>query len=353
MERIKYKLIIVNIYNLDNNYYIIIDVNKTNRSILMIKYFYSKTFKMALSATIAIIISNYFNLQFGVTAGIISILSIQNTKREALLISFRRLIAAFIAIILSFVLYVFLGNNPVIFGLFLVVYIPATIQFKLQESMVVGAVLSTHLLSSSDINIYWVINEMSLTVIGISVAMLFNLYTPSLEEEFEKNREKIEQEYRTILSDMAGSLMLRSIPNNEKEIFELTERLIEENKKIARTICNNYLIFKNNYYYISYMEMRYAQFETIKRMKKHFSRFYMTYSQTELLAEYTYKVAFNIHRDNDCRNLINELNMLREEYRKMELPKNREEFENRALLLQFLNDLEDFLLLKKTFKDNY
>lgn len=319
----------------------------------MMKYFYSKTFKMALSATMAIIISNHFNLKFGVTAGIISILSIQNTKREALLISFKRLIAAFIAIMLSFILYVFLGNNPVIFGLFLVLYIPLTIKFKLQESMVVGAVLSTHLLSSSNINIYWVVNEISLVVIGISVAMLFNLYMPSLEEEFEKNREKIEQEYKMILSDMAGSLMLNSIVIDEKENFKITEELINENKKIANTICNNYLIFKNDYYYISYMEMRSAQFETIKRMKKHFSRFYMTYSQTELLAEYTYKVAFNIYRDNNCIDLINELNMLREEYKKMDLPKNREEFENRALLMQFLNDLEDFLFIKKAFKDNY
>lgn len=319
----------------------------------MMKYFYSKTFKMALSATMAIIISNHFNLKFGVTAGIISILSIQNTKREALLISFKRLIAAFIAIMLSFILYVFLGNNPVIFGLFLVLYIPLTIKFKLNESMVVGAVLSTHLLSSSDINIYWVVNEISLVVIGISVAMLFNLYMPSLEEEFEKNREKIEQEYKMILSDMAGSLMLNSIVIDEKENFKITEELINENKKIANTICNNYLIFKNDYYYISYMEMRSAQFETIKRMKKHFSRFYMTYSQTELLAEYTYKVAFNIYRDNNCIDLINELNMLREEYKKMDLPKNREEFENRALLMQFLNDLEDFLFIKKAFKDNY
>lgn len=319
----------------------------------MMKYFYSKTFKMALSATMAIIISNHFNLKFGVTAGIISILSIQNTKREALLISFKRLIAAFIAIMLSFILYVFLGNNPVIFGLFLVLYIPLTIKFKLQESMVVGAVLSTHLLSSSNINIYWVVNEISLVVIGISVAMLFNLYMPSLEEEFEKNREKIEQEYKMILSDMAGSLMLNSIVIDEKENFKITEELINENKKIANTICNNYLIFKNDYYYISYMEMRSAQFETIKRMKKHFSRFYMTYSQTELLAEYTYKVAFNIYRDNNCTDLINELNMLREEYKKMDLPKNREEFENRALLMQFLNDLEDFLFIKKAFKDNY
>lgn len=319
----------------------------------MMKYFYSKTFKMALSATMAIIISNHFNLKFGVTAGIISILSIQNTKREALLISFKRLIAAFIAIMLSFILYVFLGSNPVIFGLFLVLYIPLTIKFKLQESMVVGAVLSTHLLSSSDINIYWVVNEISLVVIGISVAMLFNLYMPSLEEEFEKNREKIEQEYKMILSDMAGSLMLNSIVIDEKENFKITEELINENKKIANTICNNYLIFKNDYYYISYMEMRSSQFETIKRMKKHFSRFYMTYSQTELLAEYTYKVAFNIYRDNNCTDLINELNMLREEYKKMDLPKNREEFENRALLMQFLNDLEDFLFIKKAFKDNY
>lgn len=319
----------------------------------MMKYFYSKTFKMALSATMAIIISNHFNLKFGVTAGIISILSIQNTKREALLISFKRLIAAFIAIMLSFILYVFLGNNPVIFGLFLVLYIPLTIKFKLNESMVVGAVLSTHLLSSSDINIYWVVNEISLVVIGISVAMLFNLYMPSLEEEFEKNREKIEQEYKMILSDMAGSLMLNSIVIDQKENFKITEELINENKKIANTICNNYLIFKNDYYYISYMEMRSSQFETIKRMKKHFSRFYMTYSQTELLAEYTYKVAFNIYRDNNCTDLINELNMLREEYKKMDLPKNREEFENRALLMQFLNDLEDFLFIKKAFKDNY
>ena len=37
----------------------------------------------------------------------------------------------------------------------------------------------------------------------------------------------------------------------------------------------------------------------------------------------------------------------------MELPKNREEFENRALLFQFLNDLEDFLIIKKEFKERF
>jgi uncharacterized membrane protein YgaE (UPF0421/DUF939 family) len=35
----------------------------------------------------------------------------------------------------------------------------------------------------------------------------------------------------------------------------------------------------------------------------------------------------------------------------MELPKTRNEFEDRALLFQFLNDLEDFLIIKKEFKE--
>ena len=96
-------------------------------------------------------------------------------------------------------------------------YIPITIKFKIQESMVVGAVLSTHLLTNSNINYYWIVNEGALAIIGVCVAMLFNLYTPDLEEEFEVNRERIEQQYRTILSDMAGSLIVREFPSDEKE----------------------------------------------------------------------------------------------------------------------------------------
>lgn len=319
----------------------------------MIKYFHSKTFKMALSATIAIIISNAIGLQFGVTSGIIAILSIHEVKREAFLIGMRRIMAAFIAILLSFVLYIVLGNNAVVFGLFLIIYIPLTIKFKFQESMVVGAVLSTHLLSSHNINYSWIVNEMLLTIIGISTAMLFNLYMPSLKEEFEKNREKIEENYKLIISDMAERLITGKPQNVKKEVMDITEKIIEDNKKIAKRICDNYFIFKNDYYYLSYMEMRSAQFETIRRMNKHFLRFYMTYYQTELLSEYTHKVANNIHKDNNCIQLIEELNILRSEYKKMDLPQNRDEFENRALLLQFLNDLEDFLLLKKAFKEHY
>ncbi|WP_026888551.1 aromatic acid exporter family protein [Clostridium beijerinckii] len=318
----------------------------------MMKYLQSKTFKMALSATIAIIISNYIGLQFGVTSGIIAILSIQDTKKESLLVAGRRIIASALAILLSFILYLLLGNNPIIFGLFLVIFIKTTTILKIEEGMVVGSVLSTHLLTSTNINVLWIINEAQLTVIGIGVAMMFNLYTASLEEQFEKNKERIEDYYRAILSDMAVSLVTQAVPIYEKQISVNVEELINKSKFMAQIINNNHL-FKKNDYYLSYIEMRIIQLDTMKRMKRHFSRFYITYDQTRILSEFTNQVAMNLKEDNDCVELINKLNLLRNDYEKMDLPKNRNEFENRALLFQFLNDLEDFLVIKKEFKESF
>ena len=71
------------------------------------------------------------------------------------------------------------------------------------------------------------------------------------------------------------------------------------------------------------------------------------------MSEFTENIANNVYADNDCVELICKLDKLRKNYRAMQLPKTREEFENRAMLFQFLNDLEDFLLIKKEFKKKY
>jgi len=318
----------------------------------MIKCLQSTTVKIAISATIAIIISNYMGLEFGVTSGIIAILSIQDTKKEALLVGGRRIISSTVAILLSFMLYMLFGNNPIVFGLFLLIFIPITKIFKIGEGMVIGAVLSTHLLMSTNINASWIINEGKLTIIGIGVAMLFNLYTASLEKDFEKNKEKLEEQFRLILSDMAVSLVTQAVPIHEQEVFLEVEELIKNTKFMTQIITNNHL-FKTDNYYVSYIDMRIIQLEAIKRMKRHFSRFYMTYEQTRILSEFTSNVAMNIREDNDCIQLINELTLLRKDYEMMELPQSRKEFENRALLFQFLNDLEDFLIIKKKFKEAF
>lgn len=314
-------------------------------------FFQSKTVKMALSATIAIFIANEIGLQFGVTAGVIAILSILNTKKEAIKVGAKRLLACTIAILLSGAFYLVLGNSTVIFGLFLLIFIPITKKLNLEEGISIGAVLSTHLLTSNNINLQWVVNEFALSIIGIGVALIFNLYTPSLEEEFLKNKEIIEDKYKSILSEMALRLLMDFELQIEQVDLAKVEKLILDTREIAHKINNNY-IFKNDNYYINYIDMRIMQLDTIRRMKNHFERLNMKYEQAIILSEFTLNVSVNVHEKNDCIKLIEELQGLRQEYKEMELPKTRKEFENRATLLQFLNDLEDLLTIKKEFKKN-
>lgn len=316
------------------------------------KFFNNSTFKMAISATIAIFIAQGFKLEFAVTAGVIAILSIQNTKREALIIGARRIISATIAVILSYLLYVLLGNNPLVFGVVLLIFIPIAKKLKIEEGIAVGAVLSTHLLVNNNIDLGWIVNEEAITFIGIGVASLFNLYMPSLDDKFNENKETIEKLYRDIISDMAKSLVTKAIPVNEKKRLEEVESLVEDTRSLAYKINNNNL-FKKNLYFVDYIEMRSKQLEAIKRMMSHFSRFSITYDQTLIMSKFTENIANNIYADNDCVELICKLNNLRNNYKEMQLPKTRDEFENRAMLFQFLNDLEDFLLIKKEFKRTY
>lgn len=316
------------------------------------KYIDTLTIKIGIAASISVFITNKIGLEFGATAGIISILSMQKTKMQTFKIGFKRFIAALIAIILSFVIYVILGNSALTFGLFLLVYIPITNMLKLEVGLVLGAVLSTHLLVSSNINFNWILNEIALTVIGIGVASIFNLYVPSLTEKFDKDKEYIEEQFRIIILNMAKSLTSHTVPINEEKIFIDLECILNKNKNRAYRINENYL-FQDKSYYIDYIEMRIKQFYVIKKMRKHFFRFYMTYTQTKMMAELTENIAINIHSDNDCIKLLNSLQELKEEYKNMELPITREEFENRAMLFQYLNDMEDFLNIKRAFKEKW
>ena len=114
------------------------------------KYIYNLAFKMSISATIALLIGNALGLQYATVGAVIAILSIQDTRKKALIISYKRIIACSMGILLSVMLYSLLGNGTLIFGLFLIVLIPLTSRLKAQEGMVPSVVLSTHFLVANN-----------------------------------------------------------------------------------------------------------------------------------------------------------------------------------------------------------
>nr|WP_242847796.1 hypothetical protein [Fervidicella metallireducens] len=132
-------------------------------------------------------------------------------------------------------------------------------------------------------------------------------------------------------------------------MFSFLESKLKKTRKLAYVNLNNYFLTDASYY-VQYIEMRMQQFETIKGMRQHFQRFFMKYEQSVMIAEFTERVAESIYEENTAEILIKELNILRDNFRKMPLPVTREEFESRAMLFQFLNDVENFLVIKNEFK---
>ena len=311
---------------------------------------YNLALKMAISASITLIIGNVLGLDYATVGAVIAILSIQDTRRQALIVGKKRVVACLIGILISIIFYGILGQEPIIFGIFLLVLIPITYKFDMQEGMVPAVVLSTHFLVADKITINLIVNEIMIMIIGIGVAAIANVFMPSLEDKFKEDKEWIEEHYRILIYKMAKSLMTYTVDIDEQKLIDDIRSKLYESKETAYKIVNNNF-FRSSSYYTDYINMRINQFDTINRMRLHFHKFSIPVEQMKVMAKFTYCVSENIREMNDCKELLGELEDLRCEFKKMSLHKTREEFENRAELLQFLNDMEEFLMIKRNFSE--
>lgn len=305
-----------------------------------------RTWKTAIGVVIAMIIAKEIGLAYWPAAGIITILSIQSTKRESLDIAIRRSISALVAIAIASLLFLLFGFNSIVFGLFVLLFIPLTVKLKVTDGIVLSSVLVTHLLVKKEVTVNLIINEVGLIIVGIGVALVLNSYMPKNEEKLKEDIDYISEKIKEIFMDMAYSLRTHSVSINQQSLFSELEDRIEIAKKRANDNFNNYL-FSDVRYYVHYVEMRGVQLQILKYMREHFGRISMTVKQTEWVANFTEELASVIGKEVNANILINRLNRVRKELSLQALPVTRDEFENRAMLYQFLNDLEIFIESKR------
>lgn len=308
-----------------------------------------RTLKTAVGAFLAMTIAKEMGLEYSVAAGIITILSIQTTKRQSLEVAIKRMIASILALCVSFASFNILGYSEITFGIFILIFIPLTVRLKAEEGIVVSSVLVTHLLVEKSTDIYWMKNELTLMFIGIGVALILNFYMPSIESKIKEDQVYIEESMKNIFTKLAEAMRNDEISLSEKDLIGSFEERLDSARARAYDNLNNYFTVDMSYY-VKYMEMRIRQFEVIKRMVESFRRFFETYEQTIMMADFTEKVALSIYEENTAEKLINDLYKLKNDFRNMPLPVTREEFENRASLFEFLDDMEHFLKIKRKFR---
>lgn len=307
-----------------------------------------RTIKTAVSATLAMIVAGNLGLLYPASAGIISVLSVTNTKKTSLVTGFYRLLSLALATVVAYGCFSLLGFNAVAFGVYLLVFIPAAVYFNLSDGIVVSSVLVTQYLVEQDLSWSIISNEFLLMTIGVGFALIMNLYMPDTEKRLKEDQEVIETMFRKILNNMAAYLNQHG---KERNLFEKCNDLkafIRTGENWAKNHAENQLM-SSNHYYIEYFTMRRLQSNRLKDMLQILENITVEPEQVGNIRELLQYTAETFAENNDGQDILDRISLVYEEYRKKELPKTREEFENRAQLFQFLQLFQSFIEIKAEF----
>jgi uncharacterized membrane protein YgaE (UPF0421/DUF939 family) len=307
-----------------------------------------RTIKTAFGTALSIILAQYLGLQNFTSAGILTILCIKVTKKRSLRASWDRILACLIAMLFSSVFFELIGYHPLVIGLMLLVFIPVAVMARAADGIVSSSVIMLHIYSAGQVTLSLLVNELGIVLIGIGIALIMNLYMPSSDAKLEDYQIKIEDNFKKILTEIV--VFLRNGESNwgGEELTE-TVALLEKAKAVALQDVENNLLRNENLYY-QYFKIREKQFEIIERVLPSVTSIPHQVEQGRLIAEFVEQLSKAVKPGNTVIYHLEKLYRMRTEFEGMELPKTREEFEARAALLHFMNEMEQYLLLKRSFK---
>lgn len=307
-----------------------------------------RTIKTAIGAGLAIWIATLLDLEFATFSAIIVIMCIEKTKKKTLITMKEKFFASLLSLFLGALFFELFGYNPIVFALFILIFIPILVRIQIQAGFVTSMVVVLHVYTVENANWDLFLNELYIIFIGMGIALLVNSFMPNFKQDIEKFKNQIENKFEIILYEF--SAYLRNPDRNwaGQELLDV-EDLINQAKNIAVQHVENHLLRKQNKDYY-YLEMREDQLELLKHMTKIIaivSSTALPVKQKEMFAQFLENLSQNVHSGDTTDRSLNELEELRATIRKTDLPKVREEFEVRANLFYLIFEMENYLNIKK------
>ncbi|CKJ44743.1 integral membrane protein [Streptococcus pneumoniae] len=276
-----------------------------------------RTTKLILATCLACLLAYFLNLSSAVSAGIIALLSLSDTRRSTLKLARNRLFSMLLALAIGVLAFHLSGFHIWSLGLYLAFYVPLAYKMGWEIGITPSTVLVSHLLVQESTSPDLLVNEFFLFAIGTGFALLVNLYMPSREEEI--------QHYHT---------------------------LVEEALKLVYLDHSDHLFHQTDYH-IHYFEMRQRQSSILRNMAQQINTCHLAVSESLILAQLFSKIAGQLSQTNPASDLLDEIERYLEVFRNRSLPKTRDEFETRATLLQLLREAKTFIQVKVDFYQKY
>lgn len=316
-------------------------MNQTQRIFLRI-------FKIAAAASAGSFLAMMLHLATPTSAGIIAILSLQNTRRETFSLVAKRILSFFPAMAVALTVFSLMGYRIFSIFIYLVLFAAICELFSLQNTLVSNTVLVLHLFTAQSVHPRLLINELLLLLIGTACGIVMNLYMPENSARIRQAQARSEEIFRETFHRIAQDIVM------DKQLactfFDLSplDLILEKLEKEARENRGNTLL-SDEQYFVKYVEMRKHQKAVVEKLCQNIRLLHGVPSQAHTISSFIRDISVKFHESNNTKELMQQLSSIQTSMQKEPLPSTRAEFENRAVLYRILYDLEELITIKKRF----
>ena len=303
--------------------------------------------KIAVGCVISILLATLLDLKFSLTSGLITVLSIQNTKAETIFTALKRLGAFFAAMLISIICFRLMGYNVWAFGVYIFIFVVLCYRLEWKSAIVPISVLVTHLLSEKSIALSLLANEFMIFFIGAGIGIIVNLHLRKSSMKMQNKRRDLDDEIKRVLQRMSKRILTDDKSDYNANCFDKIQKLLFEARHIAYENKNN--TFSSETYDEDYLKMRTNQCSVLYERYKSVIKMDAAPKQAQIISDFLSKVSMEYHEKNDVKNLLDELDKIFDSMRYEKMPESRAEFENRAVLYSFMLQLKEFLNIKYNF----
>lgn len=305
--------------------------------------------KTAVATLIAIIIADWTGVEGHLSAGLLAILGVDVTRKRSIMTVSSRFFASLLGLAVAFAIFYLLGFHIWSLIIYILIAFPLISKANFKEGIVTSSVVVFRVFGGEELSWHVLLTQIELLVIGLGAAMLVNMaYMPKAEDKLQQIRSKVDGLFSVIFGHFALSLRDPYHVWDGKEMIE-AERAVQDGLSLANRALENQLISPSESWSI-YFYMRKEQLVRIESMLELISLVYQRMPQGEITA-----ILFDtLSRDVSSYEYIGEtermLAELEQQFKRMELPSTREEFEIRSAILQLCRELAHYLEISKKDK---
>ena len=285
----------------------------------MFKINMMKAIKITLGCCLAFITANALHLEYSTSVVTITLLSILNTKRDTLIVAWKRSVAFLLASSIAIISFTIFRFSVWGLGVYLIIIV--------------------------------ILCEATLMAIGILMGILMNLYMPNQIKKIKTYQAIIDRHFKELLLCFSNSIVLLNRSQSIQYQFDVLSPIFQKSIQATDLHINNHL-FSDTGYYLHYLKMRLKQYEVLQIIATNIQRMEYVPAQAKEVSQYLKEVANSIEKHDNAQEMLDKLQKMRIRFRMGELPKDRKEFEARAVLYEIVNDVQYLLRLKQEFTES-